>query len=134
MRSRKTCVLALGMAVGMLFAHQALAAKAAYVDTKEDKAYHVEHLKTHGAETVFTCTGDYVKIGVAPGSKKICGRMLRGERFVILNAYKDWVYIEIVDAARDNPDSRKGMTGWIDPSYADCGCGEEAYYAAGEER
>lgn len=132
MSSKKKRVLALGMVLGMLLTNEALAAKVSYIETEEDEAYHLEHLKTHAQTTVYTCTGVPVKVCVAPGSKKIHGRMILGEQFVILDTYKDWVRIQIVSAAPGNPDSRKGMTGWIDPSYADCGCDEEAYYAAKE--
>lgn len=133
MSSKSQRVLALGMVLGMFLPHHALAGKVGYVKTQEDEAYHAEHLRTHGETAVFTCTGSLVKICTAPGGKNIYGRMVQGERFVILDAYRNWVRVEIVDAARDNPDSRKGMTGWIDSSYADCGCDEAAYYAAREE-
>lgn len=132
MSSKRQRVLALGVLLSMLVPHHALAAKVGYVKTQEDEAYHAEHLRTHDEAAVYTCTGNLVKIGVAPGSKNINGRMVQGERFIILDAYRNWVRIEIVNAVGDNPDSRRGMTGWIDASYADCGCDEAAYYAARE--
>ena len=133
MKKRNQRILALGVLLSMLMPHHALAGKVGYVKTQEDAAYHAQHLGTHDETAVFTCTGNLVKISVAPGSKNIYGRMVQGERFIILDAYRSWVRIEIVNAAGDNPDSRRGMMGWIDASYADCGCDEMAYYAAREE-
>ena len=133
MKKRKQRILAMGVLLCMLVPHHALAGKVSYVKTQEDAAYHAQHLGTHDETAVCTCTGNLVKISIAPGSKSIRGRMVQGEQFIILDAYRNWVRIEIVNAASDNPDSRRGITGWIDASYADCGCDETAYYAAREE-
>lgn len=134
MNGMKTRTLVICAALGMIFFQTALAAKAGYVEQTGDTAYHREHLLTHDDKTICTCTADQVKVRIAPGSEKMHGRMMRGERFVIIDRYKEWLRVEIVGATPDNPDSRRGMTGWIDPAYADCGCGEEAYYAQKNEQ
>ena len=129
MKSMKKRTLAWCAAAGILFAQGALAAKAIYVEATGDTAYHLSHLLAHEDETLFTVTADLVKLRIAPASNKLHGRLMMGETFEIIDHYKDWVQIEIVSARPDNPDSCRGMTGWVEPAYIDCGCDEAAYYA-----
>lgn len=125
MKNKVMRALVLALLLAMMGAHGALADKV--VETDEEAVRHAEHLRTHEAGTVFTCTGDYVRIRIKPASIKICGRMLTGEEFVILDSYKNWVRIEIINATPDNPDSRRGMIGWVDAAYISCGCETETY-------
>jgi len=129
MSSMKRRALAIGAALGIILFQTALAAKAGYIEQTGDEAYHLAHLLTHDDKAVCICTADLVKVRIAPGSDKLHGRMMEGEQFVIIDSYKEWLRIEIIGATPSNPDSRRGMTGWVDPAYIDCGCGEEAYYA-----
>lgn len=129
MKDVKRRALAWCAAAGILFAQGALAAKAHYVEATGDTAYHLSHLLAHGEENLFTVTADLVKLRIAPASNKLHGRLMPGETFEIIDRYKDWVQIEVTYSYSDNPDSRRGMTGWVDPAYIDCGCDEAAYYA-----
>lgn len=115
--------------LGMLLCTPALADKVSYIEKGGDVADHLAHLAGHDADTVYTCTGDHVKLSITPNSLRICGRMMTGERFTIIDRYKDWLRIEIVSATPDNDDSRRGMVGWITAEYIDCGCDEAAYCA-----
>jgi len=129
MNGMKMRALVICAALGMIFFQTALAAKAGYIEQTGDEAYHLAHLLTHDDKAICTSTADLVKVRIAPGSDKLHGRMMEGEQFVIIDSYKEWLRVEIVNATPENPDSRRGMTGWIDPAYADCGCDEAAYYA-----
>lgn len=132
MKDMKRRALAWCAAAGILFAQGALAAKVSYVEATGDTAYHLSHLLAHDDETLFTVTADRVKLRMAPAGNKLRGRLMAGEYFEIIDHYKDWVQIEIVSAYSSNPDARRGMTGWVEPAYIDCGCDETAYYAAAE--
>jgi len=99
-----------------------LCREGAFAQSAEEKLLHIME---HPPRTVFICSGDLVKLRVAPNSKKMHGRMEKGERFIVLDAYGEWVQIEIAQSTPDNPNTSRGMTGWVHVDYVACPCEEE---------
>lgn len=81
-----------------------------------------EHLMSYAPRTVFSCAGDQVKLRVAPNAKKMHGRMRKGEQFKLLDIFGEWVQVEVVQATPENPNSSRGMTGWIHIDQVICPC------------
>ena len=82
----------------------------------------IDHLKSHAPRTVFACVGDQVKLRVAPNAKKMHGRMRQGEQFMLLDTFGEWLQVEVVQATPDNPNSSRGMTGWVHVDQVACPC------------
>ena len=86
----------------------------------------IEHLFSHGKQDVFSCSGRLVKLRIAPGANKMHGRTVFGEEFILLDAFGEWVRVEMTKVKPDNEDTRRGMTGWIHVDHIACACDMEA--------
>lgn len=104
------------LACAMLFGALACA------EETDDVAERIEHLMSHGKRAEFTCTGRLIKLRVAPAANKMNGRTVEGEKFIILDTFGEWVYVEITQKKADNEDARRGMTGWIHVDNIACEC------------
>ena len=133
MNGMKRRALAAAALLGMLFWQTAQAAKVSYVEKTGDTAYHLAHLLAHEEDTLCICTADEVKVRVAPGSEDMYGRMMIGDRFIIIDHYENWLRVKVISVNGRHGEIRRNMTGWVNPAYTDCSCDETAYYAAQAE-
>ena len=126
-------LLGLFLVMTALFA-AASADKARYVSTKEDSAYHNQHLCSHIGGDELCASGNYVKVRVSPSSgAKVAGHVEQADRVILLQMQNSWAEIEVTSADSTSRDSWNGLTGWVDADYLQCGCSSEAYYGEASE-
>jgi len=116
----KKRLIAGALACAMLLGSFACAEEAESVQER------IDHLLSHGRRSEFVCSGRLVKLRVAPGSNKMNGRTVKGEAFIILDTFGEWVHVEITKKMPENEDVRRGMTGWIHVDHIACACDLEA--------
>lgn len=109
----------------------ALAAKARSIATDQDSAYHAEHLQMHIDSAECHATGNYIKIRNKANGNQIVGHLEQADQFILFNIKDGWAQIYITYSDKTSPDSKAGMTGWINSDYIDCECNEAAYRSNG---
>ena len=97
----------------------------AYAEEGFDAQERIDHLLSHGKRAVFSCSGNLVKLRIAPAANRMNGRMAEGDEFTILDAFGEWVHVEVVDVPPDKKEARRGMTGWIHAENIACACDME---------
>ena len=104
-----------------------LLSSCAFAESMEER---IEHLFSHEKKDVFSCSGRLVKLRIAPGANKMHGRTVFGEEFILLDAFGEWVRVEMTKVNPDNEDTRRGMTGWIHVDHIACACDMEGVQEA----
>ena len=117
------------LAVLLLCAAQGSAARARYLSSDGDTAFHTRHLSMHiGDESCRAC-GNYLKVRrSASGNGAVVGHVEQADLLRLLSLEGNWARISVLYSADTSPDSWPGLTGYVDASYLECGCEERAYY------
>lgn len=114
----------------MMAAQTALAAKARGIATDADSTWHAEHLSAHLNAGDCRATGNYIKVHADGEWSKIVGHLEQADAFRLIEVRNGYALIQVTAADATSPDSRAGMTGWVDADYIDCTCDAQAYRSA----
>ena len=126
MKRRAFLILLLAL---LLCAAGGSAARARYLATDGDTAFHTRHLSMHIGDESCRASGNYLKVRrSASGNGAIVGHVEQADLLRLLSLDGNWARIQVLFSADTSPDSWPGLTGWVDASYLECGCEERAYY------
>lgn len=109
--------------MAMMVFSSACAEKARF-SNRED---YMTHLASHEGDLQVQCTGNYVKVWDEPGGDQLIGHLEKADQFEIIGMSGKWAQIVVHQADQTSPDSRNGMSGWMNAEYIDCGCSESEY-------
>lgn len=113
-------LLALLLALGCAGAS---AEKARGIADSEDAAFHERHLREHIGSEQLRGTGNYLKVRAeCRMNAKVLGHLEQADRFLLLDVSDGLALVQVTDSAPSSPDSRPGLTGWVDLRYLDCPC------------
>ena len=113
----------------LLPAAAASAARARYLADDGNTAYHSRHLSMHVGDESCRASGNYLKVRrSASGNSTIVGHVEQADLLRLLTVEGNWARISVLYSADTSPDSWPGLSGWVDASYLECGCGRQAYY------
>lgn len=113
----------------LLLTASANAARARYLANDGDTAFHSRHLSMHTGDETCRASGNYLKVRrTASGNSTIIGHVEQADLLRLLSVEGNWARISVLYSAETSPDSWPGLSGYVDASYLECGCGERAYY------
>lgn len=114
----------------IMAAQTVLAAKARDIETDADSTWHAQHLSAHLNAGDCRATGNYIKVHADGEWAKIIGHLEQADTFRLIEVRNGYALIQVTAAHATSPDSRDGMTGWVDADYIDCPCDAQAYRSA----
>ncbi len=101
---------------------------ARFYNSDRNQAYHSEHLQEHLGSQSCKVSGNYIKIRTTAGGNKVVGHLEQADVFSLDELDGHWARITVLFSAKTSPDSRVGLTGWVDADYVECPCSRDEYY------
>ena len=124
----KKALFILSVIVLMLLASAAFADPARFLKNDRNSAYHAGHLLEHIGSGNCKVSGNYIKVRPSPGSNSVLGHVEQSDAFTLDAVDGNWAQITVVYAAKGSPDSRVGLSGWVNADYVECPCSRDEYY------